>query len=323
MDFKEKIMDEATKARIVREESAKFLDEGFGQLDLSGSPGLQPLPPEDNALEDRHGFSRVITTGTNGLKAFIENPDSESLNRLAAETGDGELADKLKEDREEQEAIKFVQSHPNYYRDEDGDNYEKLRSWLEERNLPFTAENLDIAFKTLCRLGEMKMSPGTPKALSQREQLHIISLAQNGQLADAIRQYLTYALPDAEENWTDSTDFLSDPATLNVRNRAVEFTWFHSRAIENSPDWAAFQKRYVRHRPIRTIADLDNAYAKFLEEQKSQFRNRLLTGDATLANASTQQQDIEDLDDEAVADLYRRTAREHARSAPRQAGVLV
>ena len=43
--LKEKYMlTELQKARIVKEQTEAFLTDGFGTLDLSGSPSLQPLP---------------------------------------------------------------------------------------------------------------------------------------------------------------------------------------------------------------------------------------------------------------------------------------
>src|SRR5947209_4561374 len=102
------MLDEKTRERIINEETGKFLDDRFAPLDRSGIIDLRNLPPEDNALEDRHGFSRVITSGTNGLKAFLENPDSESLDRLANEMGDDELRTKLAEGKATFVAKDFV-----------------------------------------------------------------------------------------------------------------------------------------------------------------------------------------------------------------------
>ena len=76
----------STKERIVAEESKKFLDEGFGQLDLSGSPDLQNLPLETFEREDRHGFHNVdVRADLGGLRKFLNAPDSESLARVASE----------------------------------------------------------------------------------------------------------------------------------------------------------------------------------------------------------------------------------------------
>ena len=323
-----------TLNRIAEKESQNFLTgfaasdaDGLNNVDLSGIPNFNN-PTEEMATEDgdRHGFNRLVLSGTNSLKALAENPDSETLQRIAQETGNSELAEQVREDLEEREAIAFVNSHPTYYKDEDGENYAALREYLDERKLPFTAANLDIAFKALRRAGEMKMQPGTPKVLSHTERLHIISLAQNGQLADAISQYLNYALPSAEEDWTDETTFLSDPNTINVRNNAVRFVWFHSRpGVQDSGEFRGFEGKFFRNRPLRTIELMDACYEAFQQEYKSALRNKLLSPDqpTNASAAAGRQQSLDDLDDESFDRLYHGTLREYARNAKRQPGVIV
>ena len=321
-----------TLESIAEQESQNFLTgftasdkDGFNNVDLSGIPNFNKPQTEEFAAADRHGFNNVVLSGTNKLKELAGNPDAETLQRIAEETGDAELAEKVKEDLEEREAIAFVNSHPTYYKDEDGDNYAALREYLDERKLPFTAANLDIAFKALCRAGEMKMQPGTPKVLSHTERLHVITLAQNGQLADAISQYLNYALPSAEEDWADETTFLSDPNTINVRNNAVRFVWFHSRAgVQDSDEFRGFEKKFFRNRPLRTIELMDTCYEAFQQEYKSALRNKLLSPNEPNTSAPAgRQQSLDDLDDESFDRLYHGTLREFARNAKRQPGVLV
>jgi hypothetical protein len=40
------MLDKRTKERIFAEETSKFMDSNFGQLDLSGSPDLDDPPAE-------------------------------------------------------------------------------------------------------------------------------------------------------------------------------------------------------------------------------------------------------------------------------------
>jgi hypothetical protein len=47
-------MNQETRSRIIAEESAKFLDPSFAQLDLSAFPDLNHPAPEVFATEDRH-----------------------------------------------------------------------------------------------------------------------------------------------------------------------------------------------------------------------------------------------------------------------------
>ena len=51
------MLDQRMKERIIAEETSRFMDGNFGQLDLSGSPDLDNPPAEDKfELQDRHGF---------------------------------------------------------------------------------------------------------------------------------------------------------------------------------------------------------------------------------------------------------------------------
>src|ERR1700737_3547725 len=109
------MLTEKDRSRIAQESKA-FLDESFGQLDLSGSPDLVPLSDEKFAATDRHGLNNVVVAGSNPLKEFASNPDHETLTRISKETGDPDLADNLRDEREGAVAEEFVRTHPSYYR---------------------------------------------------------------------------------------------------------------------------------------------------------------------------------------------------------------
>lgn len=316
------MLDENNRQRIINEETSKFLNDGFAPLDLSSFPALNQPAADDQASADgdANGFNRLQVAGANKLKQFAANPDLETLERIAQESGNAELQDQVREDIEEQEAIKFVKSHPTYLKDDD--NYETLREYLNERNLPFTAENLHAAFTILCRQGRMKMPRGTSKALSRGEQLHVISLTQNGQVEDALTTYLQYALPDAEETWGELTDFLADPSTIDVRNRAVGFVWIHARPnFQDSTEFRTFEQKFFRNRPLKSLALMDACYEAFQQAYKNEVRNRLIHGNET--NTPPTPREIDDLDDEQIDALYHKTAKQHARQTGRQPGVLV
>ena len=80
------MLDQQTKQRITAEETARFMDGNFGQLDLTGSPDLtQPLN-ETFELQDRHGFNRVDESGLAGinqLKELLANPPREVVEELS------------------------------------------------------------------------------------------------------------------------------------------------------------------------------------------------------------------------------------------------
>ena len=315
-------MDEKTRQRIIAEESQKFLNDGFAPLDLSGSPGYQERPnTTEDFGPDRNGFHNIDTSGqANPLKAFAQNPDAETLDRIAQETGDPELAEKLHDDREGQEAEAFVAAHPSYY-PTDG-NYQVMRSYIDEHRLAFTHENLHKAFIALSRSGQLEMKPGTAKSLSTPEQLHVISLCKNGQIEDAIKQFLNYSFPDAADAWEDETEFLSDPNTLATRNRACYFIWKQTRPVMESAEWHEFMKLYFKDRPIRTVVDFDQAWAQFQQHERSAFRDRLVSANRNETPAQPTE-NLDDLSDDEIEKLTTATRRQRARTFNRATGVLV
>jgi hypothetical protein len=159
-------MNQETRSRIIAEESAKFLDPSFAQLDLSAFPDLNHPAPEVFATEDRHGLNRVVVSGSNHLKALAENPDREALEQIARETGDAGLIERVQDDRENAEAKVFMVAHPSYYRD--NDNYETIRGYLEDHDLAFNRQNLAIAYRALSRTGKLQVDPDTPRPLNER-----------------------------------------------------------------------------------------------------------------------------------------------------------
>src|SRR5260370_30215781 len=102
------MLDQRTKERMITEETSKFMDSNFGQLDLSGSPDLDHPPAEAKfELQDRHGFNRVDESGLAGinqLKELLANPPREVVEEIAKETGNPELISQLAQDRAEEVA---------------------------------------------------------------------------------------------------------------------------------------------------------------------------------------------------------------------------
>jgi hypothetical protein len=156
-------MDEQTRNKIIAEESAKFLDPSFSQLDLSAFPDLNHPAPEEFAAEDKNGLNRVVVSGSNQLKALAENPDQEALEQIAQETGDARLIERLTDEHENTEAKAFMAANPNYYRDDY--NYETIRQYLDDRDLEFNRQNLTTAYKSLSRAGKLEVDPDTPRPL--------------------------------------------------------------------------------------------------------------------------------------------------------------
>jgi hypothetical protein len=300
------MLTEQARARIVAEQTASFLADGFSQLDLSGSPDLLPLEDHPFSEFDKHGLNNVQVPGSNGLKEFANNPDSETLNRLSIETGDPDLAEHVRDDQEGTVAEEFVRTHKGYYCTDD--NYTLIREYMDEKHLAFTADNLHAAFTALSKSGQLEMKPGTAKSLSESQQLHVISLVKAGQLDDGLSTYLSYSLPDANEQWSNMTEFFSDPATLSVRNNAVFFCWYHSRPVQFSAEFDTFQQQYFRMRPIITLSDLDSCYDAFQANERSVLRDQMIHD-----TQPQTRQDLDDLSDDAVGRLTEATRKMRAR----------
>jgi hypothetical protein len=80
------MLDQATKQRITAEETARFMDGNFGQLDLSGSPDLYHPQTETFELQDRNGFNRVDDSGLAGinqLKELLANAPHDVIGEIA------------------------------------------------------------------------------------------------------------------------------------------------------------------------------------------------------------------------------------------------
>jgi hypothetical protein len=258
-------MNQETRTRIIAEETAKFLDPSFAQLDLSAFPDLNHPAPEEFATEDRHGLNRVVVSGSNQLKALAENPDREALEQIARETGDPELIERLQDDREDAEAKAFIATHPNYYRDDD--NYTAIREYIDEHDLAFNRQNLAIAYKALSRTGGLEVDPATPRPLTERDSRAIALQASVGDVEGAVGRYLQLRLPQtASELWMYSTslqealDTVAAPEYKRLVEEAVWYCWGHGRA-NYSPTRARrqFIQDYVAGR-IPTARLLDEAW---------------------------------------------------------------
>lgn len=108
-------MDQKTRDRLISEETPRFVDESFGQVDVSAFPDLDNPRTETFEAADAHGFHNVDVSGlgtVNRLSELIERPDDATLAELAAETGDPNLIAKVNDARAEEVARQFVTSHP-------------------------------------------------------------------------------------------------------------------------------------------------------------------------------------------------------------------
>jgi hypothetical protein len=316
-------MNHERRARIIAEETAKFLDPSFSQLDLSSFPDLNHPAQEEFATQDKNGLNRVVVSGSNNLKALAENPDREALEQIAKETGDPGLAARLQEDREIAEAKAFMATNRSYYRTDE--NYETVRAYLDDRDLPFNRDSLATAYKALSRAGKLESNPDSPRPLSERDSRAIALQAASGDVEGAVGRYLQLRLPQpASEMWLYSTslqealDTIAAPEYKPLVEEAVRFCRSHGRA-NYSPTRARrqFIQEYVAGR-IPTARLLDEAWAACQAAEKDALRSALF-GQVTPAPTQTEQQpDLDSLTDKEIDRLYNGALRTNAIEAVRQ-----
>jgi len=200
---------ESTIQRIAREETNRFLDDNFGQLDLSGCPSLLTPPSEESQLPDERFApldDRGIGLGAAALKKGIEElvNDPEVQRQVAQETGDPELLEDYLDRQAEQASREFMRRNPAYYRCPE--NWHAMLTtmarnalgWAEdeastgdaERELIlrgyWTVENLTNAFKALNRAGALQVRPDQPRQLTEHQLRAIALQAGSGDVDGAI-----------------------------------------------------------------------------------------------------------------------------------------
>jgi hypothetical protein len=315
-------MNQETRSRIIAEETAKFLDPSFAQLDLSAFPDLSHPVAEEFAAEDRHGLNRVVVSGSNQLRALAENPDREALEQIARETSDAGLIERVQDEREDAEARAFIATHPSYHRTDA--NYDAVREYIDERGLAFNRDNLATAYKALSRTGRLEVNPDTPRPLSERDSRAIALQAASGDVEGAVGRYLQLRLPQtASEMWMYSTslqealDTVAAPEYKRLVEEAVWFSWGHGRA-NYSPTRARrqFIQDYVAGR-IPTARLLDQAWDACQAAEKDALRSTLF-GQVTPQPEQDQQPDLDSLSDTEINKLYTGALRKNAVEAVRQ-----
>jgi hypothetical protein len=315
-------MNQETRTRIIAEETAKFLDPSFAQLDLSAFPDLNHPTVEVFAAEDKDGLNRVVVSGSNQLKALAENPDSEALEQIAKETGDAGLIERLQDEHEVDEAKSFMAATPSYYRSDA--NYDAIREYLDDRELPFNRHNLATAFKALSRAGKFEVDPAAPRPLTDHNRRAIALQASAGDVEGAVARYLQQRMPEqASDMWMYSTslqeslDVAAAPEFQHLIEEAVWFCWGHGRP-NYSPTRARrqFLQEYVAGR-IPTARLLDEAWAQCQAAEKDALRSALF-GQVKPQAELEQQPDLDNLSDQQIDSLYHGALRKNAVEAVRQ-----
>jgi hypothetical protein len=173
------MLDSRVKERMIAEETTRFMDANFGQLDLSDSPDLNNPPAEEQfELQDRHGFNRVDESGLAGinqLKELLTNPPRDVVEEIAKETQNQELMSELAHERAEDVASEFRRPNPSYLKcdanwrsivetlahnflGEDDLEAEEAQDFLIA-NGHWTLQNLTAAYKSLDRSERLSIPP--------------------------------------------------------------------------------------------------------------------------------------------------------------------
>lgn len=342
------MMDQKTKERISAEETARFMDSQFGQLDMSGSPDLNRPLADTFELQDRHGFNRVDDAGLAGinqLKELLTNPPREVIEELAKEMNNPELITELENTRAEEVAREFRRRNPGYLKcnanwrsvvetmahnllGEDDIEAEKAQELLISGGY-WTVENLTSAYRALDRVGALEYPANHSRPLKESQRLRAAQLAANGDVLGGIVEYVKGRISEEagyEIAFTlaDPLAFTTDPKNQPILEEACFFCWEHYRK-DYSPSSARrrFLREYCAGRFV-TVALLDAAWEECKRVERDATRSALFSqAENEPAPRANDTSSLDRLDDAGIDDLYHRTLREYAQAVKRQSGVLV
>ncbi len=341
------MLDPHTKQRITAEETARFMDDAFGQLDLSGSPDLNHPQTEIFELQDRHGFNRVDESGLAGinqLKELLANPPREVVEELARETGNPELAAQLADERASEVAKEFRQRNPDYLKCDA--NWRSIvesmtHNLLGEDNLDgdeaqdllvsqghWTLSNLEAAYKALDRVGALEYPANRSRPLNATQRLRAEQLAANGEVLGGIVEYVKGRIGEeaADEvafTLADPLAFTTDPQMRPILEEACWFCWeAYRKDYSPSPERRRFMHDYCGGRFV-TVSLLDAAWDDCKHAEQHAMRSSLLNQADLIETNDSTPISFDRLEDADIDDLYHRALREHVRQAKRQAGLLI
>lgn len=334
---------ESVTQRIAREESNRFLDDNFAQLDISGCPSLLVPPSEESQLPDER-FAPLDDRGTglgaSALKRSIEQlaADPEVQEQIAIETGNPELIETYLDQKAEQVSREFMRKNPSYHRCPE--NWEKLTQtiaynilgWAEDkadaddaaeeliRRGLWTIENLTSAFNARSRAGVLLTRPDQPQNLNEQQRRAIALQAASGDVDGAIARYLLLRSPEDTADALlhaptlgDALDEIADPSLSKIVSEAVWFCREQGRPnYSPTTERRKFMREYIAGR-IPTARLLDEAWAACQTEEKDVLRATVLR--TSNVDETRVEADLDDLSDDEVKVLYRGTINKIARNS--------
>jgi hypothetical protein len=308
-----------------------WLDDGFGQLDLSGFPSLNPLPaePRDDSRFARSWQDTDFSRSAGALRSFVSSPDADALERVGNETGNQNFLADVRDQRAERIVLEFKFRNPAYLPTDE--NFRSMVTTLAFNALPpseqggdprdlvdvladrghWTVENLQRVYDALNREGLLEVESGTARNLTEREKLRVSRMAQRGQLDAALGEFLRCAL-DGEE---PDLEMLNDPRYTGACNAAVFFVFSATQLdYQPTPEREAYMLRYAGARPL-TIPLLQQAWRSCLQHERRADRSELI---ASFEPTQPTPKDIDALEDNDVDRLYH----DSLRAARRAPGIL-
>jgi hypothetical protein len=266
------------------------------ELEAEADPWLaaygKNLPPE------------LLTKGRqNALKAFVENPDIESLEEAYSRGGlNPEAAHELKEHLEDVKtgeiAQAWIEANPQY--EVCDENSKRMMSYLHAHSLPVTAANLDEAYQALLTKGALITPKNQIKPLTEDEETQIARWIYDGNYETAVGYYLIYSLPNFSVEEVKAAVYKAEFQPLVAE--AVYYIFRHSTPdYKHDPEFLRFLEDYLDDRPYSLV---------LLKEAWNAFKR-----DGLLKAASYQENEmnLDDLSEEQQENLYRQTLLEKAR----------
>jgi len=300
-----------TKTQVIKRvrENAEesFLDENFGGLDLSGFPHLAE-PLKEESLEDER-FAPLSNDRPmrlrNELTRFVNQnaSDPEIAGTLRA-AGVEDLAAPHKFYIDGEEATVFLGN----------DNVWRVTLIIEGRQQ--TIKCASAKSRDEAQVGAQRWLSGKsgPKVhpLTKDQELYVARLAGMGKRAEAVMNYLAYAVPDYQ-----GTDIASDVKYAEVCNACAWYVFVHSTPqFQDSDEAREYMTAYVGSRPV-TLELLQFAFDAYRQDKEKQERGLLFgqvdSGISRGESEGPSYDDLDELDTKEIERLRRETLRLRAK----------
>ena len=299
---------------------------------------MNELPPEQVHDNQFSKDWRILdfSSSAAALRSFVNNPDSETLQRIGEETGNADYLREVRDRQAEETAQRFKQACPAYL--PTAANYEIMIETLAWNALKpadqegtieeqvalltdlgyFTVPNLVATFNALNQQGYLDVPAGTARELSTSERLRVSRLAQAGRPEAAIGQYLGFALNGEEPD----ISIVHDPAYSDLCAAAVYYVFSEiTHDYVPSAEREQYLNRHCAGRPV-TLALLQSAWTECQANELRHQRDEIIS-DYLPQEQPLSPRELDEMSDAEVDHLYHGSLRAYADSFQRRLpGVL-